>query len=440
MTARTIRSTVTRGTVAAGLLVIAAATHGAPMFEPAASFELSGSNPKDCAAADVNNDGFLDFIVTMYGCEEVAEATVLLGDGAGGFFNDFASVGGAAWGIVAADVNEDGNIDLITTQGGGGSNAINVRLGNGTGVFPLGAAYTVGAFPIAVVAGDFNGDAHLDLAVANNVTFGLTILIGDGKGAFSGPFHVAGAGGYDATDLVAADLDGDGDLDLALAHYGGVTTFIGNGAGGFTISGGAGSNVLTECVDAGDLDGDGDIDIVSGTLYGGTVIVRLNTGAGTFGGGPTLFVGSFLRDVRVVDLDGDGDPDLVAVNQDGGVLAVFENLGNATFGPIMTIPIGLQPDGVVAGDFNGDGAPDLVAANRALCDTADAAIVVQIPGPPPPPCPADLDDNGAVGAPDLAIMLATWGPAPGHPADLDDDGAVGPADLAILLAAWGPCP
>ncbi|MCA9638840.1 MAG: VCBS repeat-containing protein, partial [Myxococcales bacterium] len=209
---------------------------------------------------------------------------------------------------------------LITTQGGGGANAINVRLGNGTGVFPLGAAYTVGAFPIAVVAGDFNGDAHLDLAVANNVSFGLTILIGDGTGAFSGPFHVSGASGLNATDLVAADLDGDGDLDLALAlaGYGGVTTFTGDGAGGFVIGGGAGSNVLTECVAAGDLDGDGDVDIVSGTLYDGNVVVRLNSGAGTFGGGPTLFVGSFLRDVQVVDLDLDGHPDIVAVNQDGG--------------------------------------------------------------------------------------------------------------------------
>ena len=158
-----------------------------------------------------------------------------------------------------------------------------------------------------------------------------------------------------------------------------------------------------------------------------------------FGGGPTLFVGSFLRDVQVVDLDLDGHPDIVAVNQDGGFCGVFENLGGATFGPMTIVPVGVQPDCVTAADFNGDGFPDLVAANRALCDTADAGIALQIPGPPPPACPADLDGDGIVGAPDLAVMLATWGPAPGHPADLDDDGAVGPADLAGLLAAWGPC-
>ncbi len=56
------------------------------------------------------------------------------------------------------------------------------------------------------------------------------------------------------------------------------------------------------------------------------------------------------------------------------------------------------------------------------------------------PCPADFDDDGAVGPFDLAFLLGHWGPNPGHPADLDADGTVGPPDLAILLGDWGPCP
>ncbi len=55
------------------------------------------------------------------------------------------------------------------------------------------------------------------------------------------------------------------------------------------------------------------------------------------------------------------------------------------------------------------------------------------------PCPADFDQDGLVGASDLAALLAAWGPNPGDPADLDGDDVVGPADLAALLAAWGPC-
>ncbi len=55
------------------------------------------------------------------------------------------------------------------------------------------------------------------------------------------------------------------------------------------------------------------------------------------------------------------------------------------------------------------------------------------------PCPADFDDDGTVGASDLAILLGAWGPNPGHPADFDDDGDVDAADLAQLLGTWGPC-
>jgi hypothetical protein len=57
--------------------------------------------------------------------------------------------------------------------------------------------------------------------------------------------------------------------------------------------------------------------------------------------------------------------------------------------------------------------------------------------PAPPVCPADLDDDGSVGASDLAALLSAWGATGG--ADLDGDGSVGASDLAALLSAWGPC-
>ncbi len=55
-------------------------------------------------------------------------------------------------------------------------------------------------------------------------------------------------------------------------------------------------------------------------------------------------------------------------------------------------------------------------------------------------CPGDIDFSGAVGVPDLLILLAAWGPNPGHVADLDFDGVVAVPDLLIVLAGWGPCP
>jgi len=55
-------------------------------------------------------------------------------------------------------------------------------------------------------------------------------------------------------------------------------------------------------------------------------------------------------------------------------------------------------------------------------------------------CSADLNGDGDVGAPDLAILLGNWGPNPGHPADFDGDGFVSAPDLAWLLGSWGACP
>ncbi|MEE8154220.1 MAG: hypothetical protein V3T53_04585 [Phycisphaerales bacterium] len=65
-----------------------------------------------------------------------------------------------------------------------------------------------------------------------------------------------------------------------------------------------------------------------------------------------------------------------------------------------------------------------------------------IPAPPcAPPCPADLDDDGNVGASDLLTLLASWGPCKDDcPADFNGDGNVGASDLLALLANWGPCP
>jgi hypothetical protein len=55
-------------------------------------------------------------------------------------------------------------------------------------------------------------------------------------------------------------------------------------------------------------------------------------------------------------------------------------------------------------------------------------------------CPADVDDDGAVGAGDLATVLAEWGPRPGSLADINGDGEVDAADLSATLAGWGGCP
>jgi hypothetical protein len=80
--------------------------------------------------------------------------------------------------------------------------------------------------------------------------------------------------------------------------------------------------------------------------------------------------------------------------------------------------------------------PDVADTGAGTAPIVDRGAFERQP-PAPPACPADLDDDGSVGASDLAALLSAWGATGG--ADLDGDGSVGASDLAALLSAWGPC-
>ena len=142
-----------------------------------------GSQPDAVAVADINGDGNPDLISANYGGNSL---TVLNNNGSGLFgVNATLPVGTNPVFVAAADINGDGHPDLICANAGGGT--LTVLTNNGSGAFGLNATYTVGNAPYSVVAADVNGDGLMDLVSANEGSGTLTVLTNTavvGTGAF----------------------------------------------------------------------------------------------------------------------------------------------------------------------------------------------------------------------------------------------------------------
>jgi len=133
-----------------------------------------------------------------------------------------------------------------------------VETGGGTGVFIDAQTVAVQPNAIAVIAGDWDLDGDVDLAVANFSADQVRILKNDGTGSFSVSSTINGQVG--ATALAAGDWDGDGDLDMTVANFGAnsVTILENNGTGVFTLAGTIFGQTGPKALTAGDWDGDGD--------------------------------------------------------------------------------------------------------------------------------------------------------------------------------------
>ena len=140
-----------------------------------------GMVPQGILTADFNADGKIDLAVANNGDGTVS---ILLGDGHGGFTTKSTpSAGAGANWVATGDFNEDGIPDLAVANLG--TNTVTILLGNGDGTFTLKSSPVVGNGPFALTTGDLNGDGHLDLAVSNSSDNTVTILLGAGDGTFS---------------------------------------------------------------------------------------------------------------------------------------------------------------------------------------------------------------------------------------------------------------
>lgn len=349
-------------------------------FTTNSDYDLSQSNPQQSATADFDHDGNLDIVVTCEG-HNGGRVSVLFGDGASDFGNELALVHYLATGLAVADVDGDGFEDIVVTSAGWAQHGVRVYRNDQQGGFVAGASLSsLGTPPVAVTAADLDGDGITDLAVAcagggNAVDW----FRGLGGGAFSSFQTIGWTASLTGRRIHACDLDADGRMDLVLAHATGMLLLhnAGQGNGGFVP--GATFPGIGAVVDAAavDMDRDGHLDLVA--LLGSGVVSRWSgDGNGGFASPVVTASPGGGYDLVLADLDASGATDVVVVTLSG--INLHYNLGDGRLGWPASIPSGLQPVTGVAGDWNGDGLCDLAVACNNAAQDAYVAVHDQRPG------------------------------------------------------------
>jgi hypothetical protein len=363
---RTIIATAGGFHVSATVSLVPVACKGALSFSSVGATVTVGNTPRGLAVADFNQDGKLDVAEMNNGGTTV---NVLLGNGTGGLSNAAGSpitTGTSPWGGAAADVNNDGLVDLIIPNYG--SSTVSILLGNGSGGFTAAAAVTVSGSPSYVAAGDFNQDGKLDFAASESVAGAVGVFLGNGSGGFSQATGSPIATGSNPLAIVAADFNGDGILDIASENSGGgsVSILLGNGSGGFTSAPAVGVGSGPGGLAAADFNGDGFVDLVSGNESSANINVLLGNGSGGFSNasGSPITVGNVPWFPAPGDFDGDGYLDLAIPNWNSGTVSFLKGNGTGAFAGFSISPFSVISDPLlVSGDFNGDGKLDIAVAS-----------------------------------------------------------------------------
>lgn len=377
-----------------------------------------GNSPSAVIAADFNGDGRLDLAVTN---ESDNTVSILLGIPGGTFAAQTTyPAGSSPTGLVAGDFDGDGKLDLAVMDSCGSCtvspNLVTILLGNGDGSFRAQGTYATGGGPIGIVAADFNADGKLDLAIANEVDNTVTILLGNGDGSFKAQTTISvGARPY---SLASGDFNNDSKTDLVTLNIsdGTVSVLLSNGDGTFNrvdSSSGVGSGPSLNILTVGDFNQDGKLDVV---VEGSQLYLLLGKGDGSF---PTASpipssIGSAISFVMAGDFNQDGKLDLAEQGIEGIVMVLLGN-GDGTFQQPVLSPLGETTSATqyTTADLNGDGALDFVAVDTNL-DTVDVflgnrdgtfgvARTVSLATDPYFPDAGVVADFNGDGYPDLAV-------------------------------------
>jgi hypothetical protein len=300
------------------------------------------------AFGDIDNDGDQDLIITGKGGP--IKTTLYINDGTGNFTEatgtPFVNVFGGTVGF--ADINNDNFIDLLIT---GSTSAIirtaNLYINNGNGTFSIATTPFTPSYEGDFAFEDIDNDNDVDLILTgyNASNLGFTKLyLNNGSGVFSEvtstPFEQ-----LKSSSVAFIDIENDGDKDVVLSGensstINSTTLYVNNGNGIFTLNTASSfTGFSSGDIAIADSDNDGDMDIlITGALTSGSITkLYTNNGTGTFSevvGTP--FIGTMISATEFADFDNDGDKDILLVgagvfNGVAAIAHIYQNQGNNTF-------------------------------------------------------------------------------------------------------------
>jgi len=380
---------------------------------------LPASNLTAIALADFEGDGDLDvaggssiLVNVGAGAFEAARAVYPLMDTTGN------TIFGPPSDIALGDFNADGRSDMAVIHSQLSRASILLRDASGNFNFASAIGF-FGATLNSLVAADFNEDGKTDVAVAGttiNFQHVVWISLNNGDGTFAAAtiFTIF----VQPSDMVTADFNSDGNLDLFISGQNGTTRFLyGNGGGGFNVLFGPTPGNSLSRIDVGDLNGDSTPDLALTDYHGKRVVTFSPDSIGTLqqfnlqASPRAIAIGDFnldgKRDIAIVSDAATGSPS----DSEGSVSVLLGN-GTGGFAPEVVYPVGIQPVALVIADFNGDGKPDLAVANSTLSSisvlTGDGTGIFRAPQHFPiwgAPRELAVDDFDADGKPDIAVTL-----------------------------------
>jgi uncharacterized delta-60 repeat protein len=322
------------------------------------TIDAAADGASSVTAADVDGDGDLDLLSASFHGDTI---TWYENDGSENFTTrTITTSANGARSVTTADVDGDGDLDVVAASSY--DDTIAWYENDGSENFTARTISTTADGAISVTAADVDGDGDLDVVAASNNDDTIRWYENDGSQNFSERIITTNAD--QAFSVTTADVDGDGDLDVlsASAFDNKIAWYENDGSENFTARTITTSATGARSVSTADVDGDGDLDVLSASFQDSTIAWYENDGNENFTVRTITNLALGANSVSTADVDGDGDLDVLSTSFSDDTIAWYENDGSQAF---TTHTLTTNADGayaVTTGDVDGDGDLDVLSA------------------------------------------------------------------------------